>query len=171
VPLNLSFTHIMVVLIVALIVLGPEKLPDAARSIARVIRELRRMSSGLQAEVRDTFGDFAEPFSELVHAVAGGVADATGPPTPPLASPPAAGAPALEDLPSLGSPTGPFAAGPPVTPAEADETRPAGVAVAAVPAPGTFMVRPGSESGTSDVLIPTLGGPSSGNGTGAEPTS
>src|SRR5260370_5585049 len=129
----------MVVLMVALIVLGPEKLPDAARSMAGVIGERRRMSSGLQAELRDTFGDFAEPFSELVHAVAGGVADATGPPTPPLASPPAAGAPALEDLPSLGSPTGPFPAGPPVTPAPADETRPAGRAGAARPAARPFM--------------------------------
>src|SRR5260370_35219234 len=120
----------MVVLMVALIVLGPEKLPDAARSIARVIGELRRMSSGLQAEVRDTFGDFAEPFSELVHAVAGGVADATGPPPPPLASPPAPGAPALEDLPSLGSPTGPFAAGPPGAPVAPNESPPAAVAAA-----------------------------------------
>src|SRR5260370_33860372 len=103
----------MVVLMVALIVLGPEKLPDAARSIARVIGELRRMSSGLQAEARDTFGDFAEPFSELVHAVAGGVADATSAPAPPLATP-ADAAPPLEALPMLASPAGPDAPGPPL---------------------------------------------------------
>jgi sec-independent protein translocase protein TatB len=145
VPLNLSFTHIMVVLIVALIVLGPEKLPDAARSIARVIGELRRMSSGLQAEVRDTFGDFAEPFSELVHAVAGGVADATSAPAPPLATP-AAAAPPLEALPMLASPAGPFAAGPPVVAAAA--------AGPSAPAAGTFMARPGSDG---DAVIPPLG--------------
>jgi sec-independent protein translocase protein TatB len=77
VPLNLSFTHIMVVMVVALIVLGPDKLPDAARTAARLIGELRRMSSGLQAEVRDTFGEFAEPFSDLVQTVTGGVVAAT----------------------------------------------------------------------------------------------
>jgi sec-independent protein translocase protein TatB len=90
VPLNLSFTHIMVVLVVALVVLGPERLPDAARSIAKVISELRRMSSGLQAEVHETFGEFAEPFSELVHTVTGGVVAATSarePEPPPPADP------------------------------------------------------------------------------------
>jgi mttA/Hcf106 family len=66
-----------VVMVVALIVLGPDKLPDAARSAAKMIGELRRMTSGLQAEVRDTFGDFAEPFSELVQTVTGGVVSAT----------------------------------------------------------------------------------------------
>src|SRR5579864_5696000 len=106
----------MVVLIVALIVLGPDKLPDAARSIARVIGELRRMSSGLQAEVRETFGDFAEPFTDLVNVVAGGVVDATSAPAPWAASPvpaPPEPAPALAGLPLLGPVSGPFVPGPP----------------------------------------------------------
>jgi Tat protein translocase TatB subunit len=153
VPLNLSFTHIMVVLIVALIVLGPDKLPDAARSIAKVIRELRRMSTGLKDEVRETFGDFAEPFSDLVNAVAGGVADATSAPSP--APPQATPAAPLDELPLLGAPTGPFAPGPPPAPP------------ATGPAPGTFMAGPGSE-GT--ITIAPLGQPSSGPGNSSGPT-
>ena len=43
----------MVILLVALIVLGPAKLPEAARKMAQAMSEFRRMSSGLQAELRD----------------------------------------------------------------------------------------------------------------------
>ena len=47
--------EILVVLVVALIVLGPNRLPDAARSVGKAMAEFRRMSSGVQAEVRDAF--------------------------------------------------------------------------------------------------------------------
>lgn len=47
----------LVVLVVALIVLGPTRLPDAARSLGRAVSELRRVSSGLQAEVRDALSE------------------------------------------------------------------------------------------------------------------
>lgn len=50
--------EILVVLVVALVVLGPNKLPDAARSLGRAVNELRRVSAGVQAEMR---GAFAEP--------------------------------------------------------------------------------------------------------------
>lgn len=43
----------MVVLLIALVVLGPSKLPDAARQVGRALGELRRLSSGFQAEMRD----------------------------------------------------------------------------------------------------------------------
>jgi Tat protein translocase TatB subunit len=49
--------EIFVVLIVALIVLGPNRLPDAARSVGKAMAELRRMTSGVQAEVRDAFAE------------------------------------------------------------------------------------------------------------------
>lgn len=41
------------ILVVALLVLGPERLPEAARQAGRVLAELRRMGSGFQAELRD----------------------------------------------------------------------------------------------------------------------
>src|SRR5918992_6367364 len=43
--------EILVVGVIALIVLGPQKLPEIARSIGRTASELRRMAS----EVRDEF--------------------------------------------------------------------------------------------------------------------
>jgi sec-independent protein translocase protein TatB len=148
VPLNLSFTHIMVVLVVALIVLGPDKLPDAARTLARWIGEFRRMSAGLQAEVRDTFGDFAEPFGDLVNTVTGGVGDLMSPPTPapvPEAPPSAAGGAPLTSLPSLGPASGPVSPGPAliggVSAPPLDALAPLG---GAGPAMGTFAAFPDS---------------------------
>ena len=50
---SLGGAEILVILVVALLVLGPERLPEAARQVGRVMSELRRMSSGFQAELRD----------------------------------------------------------------------------------------------------------------------
>lgn len=47
--------EIIVVLIIGLIVLGPNRLPDAAKQVGKAMAEFRRMSSGIQAEVRDAF--------------------------------------------------------------------------------------------------------------------
>ncbi|MDP9388237.1 MAG: Sec-independent protein translocase protein TatB, partial [Actinomycetota bacterium] len=49
--------EILVVLVVALIVLGPNRLPDAARSVGRAVSELRRMTAGVQADMRDAFAE------------------------------------------------------------------------------------------------------------------
>ena len=66
-PLNLSFTHIMVVAFVALLVLGPERLPGVARTAGNLYREWKRISGGLEAEVRSALSEFTEPISDLVH--------------------------------------------------------------------------------------------------------
>ena len=53
--LNVGTPELLVILLVALIVLGPNKLPGAARQVGRAVAEVRRMSSGFQAELRDAF--------------------------------------------------------------------------------------------------------------------
>ncbi|HUP85489.1 MAG TPA: Sec-independent protein translocase protein TatB [Acidimicrobiales bacterium] len=50
---SLGAPEILVILVVALLVLGPERLPEAARQVGRAVAEMRRMSSGFQAEIRD----------------------------------------------------------------------------------------------------------------------
>lgn len=47
----------MVILVVALLVLGPQKLPDAARQVGKAMAEFRRVTSGLQDEVRGVLND------------------------------------------------------------------------------------------------------------------
>lgn len=51
--LNLGTGELVVIFIVALVVLGPNKLPEAARQMGRMAAELRRMSSGFQDEMRE----------------------------------------------------------------------------------------------------------------------
>lgn len=49
---NLGGGEILVVLLLALIVLGPDKLPEAARKVGGFVRTVRQMSNGFQQEVR-----------------------------------------------------------------------------------------------------------------------
>jgi sec-independent protein translocase protein TatB len=54
---NIGGGEILVILLIALIVLGPAKLPDAARQIGRAAAELRRMSGAFQREMRQAIHD------------------------------------------------------------------------------------------------------------------
>ncbi len=76
---NVGSGELLVILLLALIVLGPEKLPDAARKVGNVVAELRRMSQGFQDEVRRAMDDTATTDA---------TSDGPAPPTP--AQPPAA---------------------------------------------------------------------------------
>lgn len=49
-------------MLLALVVLGPEKLPEAIRRFGRLYGELKRMSTGFQSEFRTAF---EEPMREL----------------------------------------------------------------------------------------------------------
>lgn len=59
---NLSGSEIVIILLLALVVLGPEKLPEAIRRFGRVYGELRRVSKGFQSEFKEAFD---EPMREL----------------------------------------------------------------------------------------------------------
>ncbi len=49
---NLQGSELIIILLLALVVLGPEKLPDAMRKLGQVYAELKKMSSGFQQEFR-----------------------------------------------------------------------------------------------------------------------
>jgi Tat protein translocase TatB subunit len=51
--LDLSPEKIFVLGIVALVVLGPNRLPQAARTLGRMLAQLRSMSASLQTEMRE----------------------------------------------------------------------------------------------------------------------
>lgn len=71
---SIGAPEILVILIVALLVLGPNRLPEAARQVGRAMAEMRRISAGFQAEMRDAMQT-----------------PVAGPPVPPTpANPPAA---------------------------------------------------------------------------------
>lgn len=52
-PVGLSPTHLLVILVVALIVLGPEKMPEAIRTTARALGEARQWTARLSQHVDD----------------------------------------------------------------------------------------------------------------------
>jgi Tat protein translocase TatB subunit len=85
-PTSLGPAEIIVILVVALIVLGPKRLPEAGRQVGRALAEVRRWSQGFQREVRDVLD--TEPVVESKPLV-----DATPPeslePKPAASDPPA----------------------------------------------------------------------------------
>jgi sec-independent protein translocase protein TatB len=67
VPFDLSMWKLMVLGVIALIVFGPDRLPQLARDAGRTLRQLREMAqtarTELKAELGDTVGEF--DFSDL----------------------------------------------------------------------------------------------------------
>lgn len=58
---NIGPMELLVLAVVGLIVLGPDKLPSLARDAARMIRTLRDLSTGARAQLRDELGpEFAD---------------------------------------------------------------------------------------------------------------
>lgn len=62
---NVGGGELLVIFLVALIVLGPTKLPDAARQVGKVMGEFRRLSSGFQREFREAMND---PVTKVVQS-------------------------------------------------------------------------------------------------------
>jgi sec-independent protein translocase protein TatB len=62
VPFDLSMWKLLALGLIALVVFGPDKLPQLARDAGRTIRQLRAMAQAarteLKSELGDTVGDF-----------------------------------------------------------------------------------------------------------------
>ena len=56
--------EILVILVLALLVLGPERLPQAARTMGRWVAELRKLTGTLQAEMQDVVDEVMRPVNE-----------------------------------------------------------------------------------------------------------
>lgn len=61
--LNFSPEKLLLVGMIALVVLGPNRLPKAARSLGRLVSQLRQMSSSFQDEVRGALSEPGEAMS------------------------------------------------------------------------------------------------------------
>jgi TatA/E family protein of Tat protein translocase len=53
--------ELIVILVLALIVLGPTRFPEAGRSVGKAVREFRSMTDGLTRELKDSFDDPPPP--------------------------------------------------------------------------------------------------------------
>jgi sec-independent protein translocase protein TatB len=66
---NLSWEHILVLVVVGLVILGPERLPGAIRWTSNALRQARDYLSGVTTQLREDLGpefdDLRAPLSEL----------------------------------------------------------------------------------------------------------
>lgn len=60
----LAPSHILLILVVALIVLGPKRLPEVGRSLGRGLRDFRSGLQGAQDEARGMFHDVLDEPSQ-----------------------------------------------------------------------------------------------------------
>jgi sec-independent protein translocase protein TatB len=81
---GLGFGEIVIIAIVALLVLGPDRLPDAAKTIGKTLRDLRKATDDIKGQLEtEIYADdrkVAKP--ALVPPVAAAVPGPAGPPPP-----------------------------------------------------------------------------------------
>jgi Tat protein translocase TatB subunit len=108
--LNIGTGEILVILLLALLVLGPDKLPGAARTFGKVTRDVRRMTDGFQHEMREAMKAADIDVPGITSSRTGGGASTSSSPTglhPGLGSGPRldAGAVVINGSASDGAPT------------------------------------------------------------------
>lgn len=82
---NLSGSEIVFLLLLALIVLGPEKLPEAVRRFGKAYAEFKKMSTGFQSELKSALDEPMREMRETADAFKNAVNfdfDAEGEPVP-----------------------------------------------------------------------------------------
>lgn len=50
---NIGFPELLIILIIALLIFGPKKLPEVGRNIGRAIKEFRRASDELREKIEE----------------------------------------------------------------------------------------------------------------------
>lgn len=63
--LGIGLPELAVILILALIVVGPKRLPETAAQIARTIREVKRYSSSMTRELNTVVKDLEREYEEV----------------------------------------------------------------------------------------------------------
>ncbi len=62
---NVTGGELVIIFLVALVVLGPERLPEAARTVGRLIGQLKDVSQGFQKELKSAIEEVGEPVHKL----------------------------------------------------------------------------------------------------------
>lgn len=58
---NIGFSELLIILVIALVVFGPRKLPEIGRTIGKSLREFRRASDEIRSELRFDLDDDEDP--------------------------------------------------------------------------------------------------------------
>ena len=62
---GIGLPELVVILVLTLIVVGPQRLPEVAAQIGRTIREFRHYSSGITKELLDAVQDLEREYQDL----------------------------------------------------------------------------------------------------------
>lgn len=137
---NIGTPEILIVVIVALLVLGPQRLPQAARQVGKAMAEFRRVTGGLQAEMRDAMSSIESEIKSSTEASSA----APQPAKPAIFEPPAVG-------PAPGTPgAGMIAPLPEMTVPETPDTQPEAAPPATSSEPASTQAAPPATSSEGD---------------------
>lgn len=67
---GIGIPELLLILFIALIVFGPERLPEIGRSIGKAVRDFREMSAGFTAEWQELSRELEQAASEVEEGVA-----------------------------------------------------------------------------------------------------
>jgi len=62
---GIGFWEILLILVLALIVVGPQRLPEMAVQLARLVRQLRRYAGQVTGQLREEFDDLIRVYESL----------------------------------------------------------------------------------------------------------
>ena len=68
---GVGIPELLMILLIALIVFGPKRLPEIGRSIGKAVRDFRQMSAGFTSEWKELSKELEETASEVKEGVAG----------------------------------------------------------------------------------------------------
>ncbi len=101
---NVGMPELVVILVVALIVLGPKRLPEVARTLGKAMAEFRKATSGITQELDNARAMLEEEARKATDPTPNRIAAAAGtqPKSEPLAPP--ASEPTASDKPPFSTP-------------------------------------------------------------------
>ena len=62
---SISFTELLTILLIALVVFGPQRLPELARKAGEWAREIKRTAAEFRRSLDQEVGDLKKPFTEV----------------------------------------------------------------------------------------------------------
>jgi sec-independent protein translocase protein TatB len=98
---GLSFAEIVIIAVLALVLLGPDRLPEAAKTIGKTIKDLKRSTDGLKEQIETELYRSEQSLEKLIKApdvppVSAAAMSATGRPPAPAPTATAQNVPGLE---------------------------------------------------------------------------